>query len=74
MSTRPKPTRRLPEHPNLEQLRKQAKDLLAQYRDADPVATAEVQQFERKPDPEPKNHVCSRRGQTVFRAGPQWIL
>jgi len=51
MSTRPKPTRRLPEHPNLEQLRKQAKDLLAQYRDADPVATAEVQQFERKPDP-----------------------
>jgi len=38
MSTRPKPTRRLPEHPNLEQLCKQAKDLLAQYRDADPVA------------------------------------
>ena len=51
MSTRPNPTRRLPEHPNLEQLRKQAKDLLAHYRDADPAATLEVQQFERKPDP-----------------------
>jgi ankyrin repeat protein len=47
----PAPTRRLPQHPNLEQLRKQAKDLLAQYRSGDPAAIAEVQQFERRPDP-----------------------
>jgi ankyrin repeat protein len=45
------PTRRLPKHPSLEQLRKQAKDLLEQYRAAVPAAVAEVQQFERRPDP-----------------------
>ncbi len=45
------PTRRLPKQPNLEQLRKQAKDLLAQYRAGDPAAIAEIQQFERNPDP-----------------------
>ena len=45
------PTRRLPKQPSLEQLRKQAKDLLEQYRAADPAAVAEVQQFERRPDP-----------------------
>ena len=45
------PTRRLPKQPNLEQLRKQAKDLLAQYRSGDPSAVAEVQQFERRLDP-----------------------
>jgi ankyrin repeat protein len=45
------PTRRLPKQPNLEQLRKQAKDLLEQYRAAEPAAVAEVQQFERRPDP-----------------------
>lgn len=45
------PTRRLPKQPSLEQLRKQAKDLLAQYRACDPAAIAEVQQFERRPDP-----------------------
>ncbi len=45
------PTRRLPKQPSLEQLRKQAKDLLAQYRAGDPSAVAEVQQFERRPDP-----------------------
>ncbi len=44
------PTRRLPQHPNLEQLRKQAKDLLKQYRAGDVAAVAEVEQFERKPD------------------------
>ena len=44
-------TRRLPAQPNLEQLRKQAKDLLAQYLSADPEAIAEVQRFERNPDP-----------------------
>ncbi|MDD1677958.1 MAG: ankyrin repeat domain-containing protein, partial [Methanomicrobiales archaeon] len=32
-------------------MRKQAKDLLRQYRAGDPAAVAEVQQFERKPDP-----------------------
>ena len=45
------PTRRLPKQPSLEQLRKQAKDLLAQYRAGDPVAVTEIQQFERRPDP-----------------------
>ena len=45
------PTRRLPPQPSLEQLRKQAKDLLEQYRAGDPAAVAEVQQFERTPDP-----------------------
>jgi ankyrin repeat protein len=45
------PTRRLPPQPNLEQLRNQAKDLLRQYRAGDPAAVAEVQQFERNPDP-----------------------
>jgi len=47
----PAPTRRLPQHPNLEQLRKQAKDLLEQYRQAHPAAVAEVRQFERQADP-----------------------
>ena len=47
----PAPTRRLPLQPNLEQLRKQAKDLLEKYRAADPSTVAEVQQFERRPDP-----------------------
>lgn len=45
------PTRRLPRQPNLQQLRKQAKDLLDQYRAADATAIAEIQQFERRPDP-----------------------
>jgi ankyrin repeat protein len=45
------PTRKLPQRPNLEQLRKQAKDLLERYRAGDPAAQAEVQQFERRPDP-----------------------
>src|SRR5277367_2731615 len=44
-------TKRLPPHPNLEQLRKQAKDLLERFRAGDPVAIAEVQQFERNPNP-----------------------
>lgn len=44
------PTRGLPPQPNLEQLRKQAKDLLERYRAGDPAAVAEVRQFERKPD------------------------
>jgi ankyrin repeat protein len=45
------PTRWLPAQPNLEQLRKQAKDLLAAYRASDPAAVAEVERFERTPDP-----------------------
>lgn len=45
------PTRRLPPQPNLEQLRKQAKDLLEQYRAGDKAAATEVRQFEHKPDP-----------------------
>ncbi len=44
------PTRKLPQQPSLEQLRKQAKDLLEQYRAGDPAAVAEVEQFEREPD------------------------
>jgi ankyrin repeat protein len=45
------PMRRLPRQPSLEQLRKQAKDLLERYRAGDPAAIAEVRQFERRPDP-----------------------
>jgi ankyrin repeat protein len=44
-------TRRLPEQPNLQQLRKQAKDLLHDYRLGTPAAVAEVSRFERNPDP-----------------------
>ncbi len=44
------PTRRLPPQPNLEQLRKQAKDLREQYRAGEPAAVAEVELFERKPN------------------------
>jgi ankyrin repeat protein len=43
-------TRRLPPQPNLDQLRKQAKDLLEQYRAGDPTAVAEVRQFEWRAD------------------------
>src|SRR5580698_5921544 len=45
------PTRRLPPKPSLEQLRKQAKDLHDRYHAEDPSAIAEVQRFERDPDP-----------------------
>jgi hypothetical protein len=47
----PAPTRRLPQQPSLEQLRRQAKDLLEQYRSGDHAAIAEVERFERRPDP-----------------------
>jgi ankyrin repeat protein len=47
----PHPLRRLPPQPNLEQLRKQAKDLLVQYRAGAPSAAAEVERWERHPDP-----------------------
>src|SRR3984885_5599401 len=45
------PTRRLPKQPSLQQLRKQAKELLEQYRAGDSAAVAEVQQFARRPNP-----------------------
>ncbi len=43
--------RRLPEHPSLEQLKKQAKEVLEHFRAGEPAATAEVRRFERSPDP-----------------------
>jgi len=43
--------RRLPERPNLEQLRKQAKELLEGYHAGEPTSVAEVRRFERRPDP-----------------------
>ena len=45
------PTRRLPQKPNLEHLRKQAKDLLELYRSGAPSALVEVKQFEWGADP-----------------------
>jgi hypothetical protein len=53
MSARPShlaPTRRLTEQPSLEQLRKQAKELLQAFRSGVPDAIAEVNQFERNAD------------------------
>ncbi len=47
----PVPTRRLPAQPSIEQLRKQAKELLEQYRAALPAAVSEINKFERVPDP-----------------------
>jgi len=46
------PTRRLPAEPSLEQLRKQAKDLLTQYRDGDTAAAAEVAAFDWRATPD----------------------
>jgi hypothetical protein len=43
--------RRLPQQPNLEQLKKQAKELLEQFRAGELTAVAEVRQFERNPNP-----------------------
>ena len=43
--------RHLPHQPNLEQLKKQAKELLERFRASDSTAVAEVRQFERNPDP-----------------------
>ena len=47
----PAPTRRLPAQPSIEQLKKQAKELLEQYRAGNPDAASEVNRFERDPDP-----------------------
>jgi len=46
-----RPARRLAAQPSLEQLRKQAKELLEAYRAGDAAAASEVHQFERVPDP-----------------------
>ena len=43
----PAPARRLPSAPNLELLKKQAKELLEKFRSGEPAAVAEVRQFER---------------------------
>jgi ankyrin repeat protein len=51
MSSHPAPTRTLPSNPSLAQLRKQAKELLRSYRAGNEVAVAEVERFERNPDP-----------------------
>jgi len=51
MSSHSAPTRSLPSRPSLEQLRKQVKELLKAYRDGDDAAVAEVDRFERQPDP-----------------------
>lgn len=51
MSSQPAPTRALPPKPNLAQLRKQAKELLKSYRAGKEAAVAEVERFERSPDP-----------------------
>jgi ankyrin repeat protein len=49
--TAPQPSHKLPERPNLEHLKKQAKRLLAAYRQGDAEVVAEVTQCERNPDP-----------------------
>ena len=41
--------RRLPQQPNLAQLRKQARELLERFRASESTAVAEVRQFERNP-------------------------
>lgn len=48
----PSAPRRLPEQPNLEQLRKQARELLQGYRSGDAAAVAEVERFELNPNKE----------------------
>ncbi len=51
MSPQPAPTRTLPPTASLAQLRKQAKELLVSYRARKELAVAEVERFERSPDP-----------------------
>ena len=51
MSSHSAPTRTLPPKPSLAQLRKQAKELLKSYRAGKEAAVAEVERFERSPDP-----------------------
>ena len=47
------PTRRLPDNPNLDRLRKYAKELLRAARAGDPEATALITEFHPDPPPEP---------------------
>ena len=51
MSSPHSPTRSLREHPDLDQLKRQAKELLAAYRSGEPEAAAEVQHHFRGADP-----------------------
>jgi len=51
MSSHAVPTRTLPPRPSLDQLRKQAKELLKSYRAGTDAAVTEVEHFERNPDP-----------------------
>jgi hypothetical protein len=51
MSSHSAPTRTLPKKPSLAQLRKQAKGLLKSYRAGKQAAVAEIERFERSPDP-----------------------
>jgi ankyrin repeat protein len=51
MSPHSAPTRTLPDKPSLAQLRKQAKELRKAYRAGKDAAVAEVERFERSPDP-----------------------
>jgi ankyrin repeat protein len=46
-----KPSRKLPERPSLEFLKKEAKRLLAAYRQQDADSVAFIEQFEQNPDP-----------------------
>ena len=51
MSSHSGPTRTLPDKPSLDQLREQAKELLNSYLAGNDAAVAEVERFERSPDP-----------------------
>ena len=51
MSSQAGPTRTLPDKPSLAQLRKQAKELRKAYQAGQDAAIAEVERFERGPDP-----------------------
>jgi hypothetical protein len=55
------PARQLLRIPSPEQLRKQAKDLLVRYAAGDPPARAEVERFERRPDPRLLASRCAAR-------------
>jgi len=51
MSSQAAPTRTLPPEPSLDQLGEQAKELLDSYLAGEDAAVAEVERFERSPDP-----------------------
>jgi ankyrin repeat protein len=66
MSSHTVPTRTLPNKPSLAQLRKQAKELLNSYRAGKDAAVAEVERFERSPDP--TNFVLADAQRVLARA------